>query len=502
MKSLIKIVALFLIVSTATLNAPLKAEAPFGVSIQIFFDQLSPYGQWVNYPGYGYGWIPAVGADFSPYATAGHWVFTDYGWTWVSDYTWGWAAFHYGRWNYDPYYGWIWLPDNVWGPAWVSWRQAPGYYGWAPLGYGLNYYNDYDRWTFCGEHNFGDRKQDRYYIDASRKTTIINNSTVINNTYVDRGSNTSYASGPDAAQVQRRSGRSIERVSLQESNTPGEHLSNNSLSIYKPRVSQSNNNGRTPAPSNVTDISKVGSRSERNSSFQQQSMNRANGNDRNVNLATQDNNSRMNSSKVTADNNQVNRINKAENIRNDQSARVQPQNKNDVAGSTDINLTNSNGNYSNTQQHADAVKNQKETSANRPLNNSKSGSASNPGSVNRTPQSMNDQRNGGSQQGNNRMGQSAPQSDKRNQVQESNHQTQYAGVHPDNQIDRHPATHQQPVSNNGVRQQPSAPSDHGTHQRIDSNQRNAQQHSQPVSNGAPQQSKRNDRTKSNGRHQQ
>src|SRR6185295_18038306 len=203
MKSLIKILALFLIVNAATLQAPVKAQVSVGVSFQIFFDQLSPYGQWVNYPGYGYGWIPSVGTGFSPYATAGHWVFTTYGWTWVSDYTWGWAAFHYGRWNYDPWYGWIWIPDNVWGPAWVSWREAPGYYGWAPMGWGRNYDNDYSRWTFCGDRYFDRTDQDRYYIDQSTNITIINNSTVINNKYVDYSNNTTYATGPDVNQVQR-----------------------------------------------------------------------------------------------------------------------------------------------------------------------------------------------------------------------------------------------------------------------------------------------------------
>src|SRR5580658_10431559 len=42
------------------------------VSTQVFYDQLSPYGQWVNYPNYGYVWIPSAGIDFSPYSTEGH----------------------------------------------------------------------------------------------------------------------------------------------------------------------------------------------------------------------------------------------------------------------------------------------------------------------------------------------------------------------------------------------------------------------------------------------
>ena len=109
------------------------------VSFQVFYDQLSPYGQWVNYSDYGYVWIPDAGPDFVPYSTDGYWMLTDYGWTWVSDYNWGWAPYHYGRWGYDNFYGWFWIPGNEWGPAWVTWRRANGYYGWTPNGSGCKY---------------------------------------------------------------------------------------------------------------------------------------------------------------------------------------------------------------------------------------------------------------------------------------------------------------------------------------------------------------------------
>src|SRR5258706_1231253 len=78
------------------------------VSFQLFYDDLSPYGSWMSYSGYGYVWRPHVGRGFHPYRTSGHWVWSDdYEWVWVSDYSWGWAPFHYGRWHYDPYYGWL-----------------------------------------------------------------------------------------------------------------------------------------------------------------------------------------------------------------------------------------------------------------------------------------------------------------------------------------------------------------------------------------------------------
>ena len=55
---------------------------------QQFESQLSPYGAWQDVPDYGRVWVPSpsvVGYDFTPYATGGHWVDSEYGWTWVSD---------------------------------------------------------------------------------------------------------------------------------------------------------------------------------------------------------------------------------------------------------------------------------------------------------------------------------------------------------------------------------------------------------------------------------
>jgi uncharacterized membrane protein YgcG len=110
-----------------------------GVDASVFDETLSPYGQWVDTgtgPNDGRAWRPdpnVVGDDFQPYATGGHWVYSDYGWGWESDYAWGWAPFHYGRWALTPAWGWVWYPGTVWAPAWVDWRFGGGYVGWAPL---------------------------------------------------------------------------------------------------------------------------------------------------------------------------------------------------------------------------------------------------------------------------------------------------------------------------------------------------------------------------------
>src|SRR4249919_932696 len=104
---------------------PAPPPQPVEVSYQSFYDEMSPYGRWIDYPGYGYVWMPSVAYGFKPYATNGHWVYTDMGWAWNSDYPWGWAAFHYGRWFYDGSFGWMWMPGQEWAPAWVSWRKSP-----------------------------------------------------------------------------------------------------------------------------------------------------------------------------------------------------------------------------------------------------------------------------------------------------------------------------------------------------------------------------------------
>ena len=115
--------------------APVAAPEPVSgeVDEQVFVDRLSPYGRWEYVPDYGRVWVPAAAVGWRPYWD-GHWVLTEWGWTFVSDDPWGWATYHYGRWGFMGGVGWFWVPGRVWGPAWVSWRYGNGYCAWAPLG--------------------------------------------------------------------------------------------------------------------------------------------------------------------------------------------------------------------------------------------------------------------------------------------------------------------------------------------------------------------------------
>jgi len=242
------------------------------VSFDVFYNELSPYGQWVDYPGYGYVWIPSVGSDFAPYANAGHWILTDYGWTWVSDYSWGWAPFHYGRWDYDDAYGWFWVPDNEWGPSWVNWRKADGYYGWAPLrpgnsmsiSFGSGYSIPQDRWIFVRDRDFSRDDINRYYVNKKNNITIIQNSSVINRTTTDQNRRSTYIGGPDRVDVQRITGRTIQPVVIRDNDKPGHILRNDQLQLYRPQVQTKDDHGRRPAPSRVMNLNDVKRPPQRN----------------------------------------------------------------------------------------------------------------------------------------------------------------------------------------------------------------------------------------------
>ncbi len=257
---------------SGTYQQPAPAPAPVeDVSYQSFYDQLSPYGNWINYPGYGYVWMPDAGPDFRPYASNGNWIYTEAGWTWSSNYSWGWAPFHYGRWFHENGYGWMWVPGNEWAPAWVSWRGGGDYYGWAPLAPRIsadmamsNYNPPAYYWNFVPRQYMGNPGWHNYYVHDNRNLTIINQTTIINNySGMDRN-RYAYAPGPDPNEVRRYSGNNFTPVQIRQSSTPGERMSGTDYVIYHPRVSNSpaargDAAGRpsTPAPARYESFSNL-----------------------------------------------------------------------------------------------------------------------------------------------------------------------------------------------------------------------------------------------------
>jgi hypothetical protein len=244
----------------APVNNDVNQDQP---TYQQFYDQLSPYGQWINYPGYGYCWVPnQVPGDFSPYMTGGHWVYTEFGMTWVSDYPWGWAAFHYGRWFLDASYGWMWVPGYDWGPAWCMWGDYEGYYCWAPFGPGViispHYRPDPRWWHFCDRGHIMDDHFERFAVKNDefenrmhfRVEDVNNHINYIShaNTY----NQSVFFSGPKAEEIQHYSGHPVNKMTITNTSHPGAtHVTNNQINIYRPNIQRTTHQ---PAPTNVKNV--------------------------------------------------------------------------------------------------------------------------------------------------------------------------------------------------------------------------------------------------------
>ena len=227
------------------------------VSYNDFYQNLAPYGQWIEDPQYGFVWSPNVDGSFRPYYTNGYWVMTDYGNTWISDYPWGWACFHYGRWTYDSYYGWIWIPGANWGPSWVCWRYSDGYYGWAPLGPGydfgssVDYYCPNDWWVFIPPKYLYSGNYYRYWYGPRGNSHIIHNTTIINNTYSNN--TVTYVSGPHVKQVELATHQPVQVFKVSASTNLNTRVHNNEVRMYRPSEIRPAVpvNGEKVAPPNV-----------------------------------------------------------------------------------------------------------------------------------------------------------------------------------------------------------------------------------------------------------
>jgi hypothetical protein len=217
-------------------HAPSPAPPPGTPrDVDIFFEELSSHGSWVWLEEPGWVWSPHnVSVDWRPYVF-GHWVYTDYGWTWASEEAWGWAVYHYGRWLYEPSYGWLWVPGNVWAPAWVSWQRGDGWVGWAPLSWRINWRADVGldwgrvdrhtgldpaRWCFVKMSDLVEPHLKHHIAPAARNVTLINitnnvtNYTIVENRIVNVGVKTGV--------VEKAIGRPIPRLRVREADSGGE----------------------------------------------------------------------------------------------------------------------------------------------------------------------------------------------------------------------------------------------------------------------------------------
>jgi hypothetical protein len=217
------------------------------VGVDFFYSNLAPYGYWIDRPSYGWVWVPRhVRHHWRPYSY-GRWVYSDYGWTWVSSEPFGWATYHYGRWYNDPDYGYEWVPGTDWGPAWVSWQQGDGYLGWAALppevgwnaGVGLAY-GGIDlsiglapHYCFVPERNFLAANVGTFIVPPERNLTIIRNTTNITNMTVQGGR--VFNGGMAVDRIQQVTGQPVRQFQLAAASDPRTvRVSGNTVAMFRP----------------------------------------------------------------------------------------------------------------------------------------------------------------------------------------------------------------------------------------------------------------------------
>ena len=251
------------LVAALPLSEPAAAAAGPGVAashgvqvgVSFFYDELAPYGEWIWLDGPGWVWYPHdVRYDWRPYVM-GRWVYTDFGWTWVSEEEWGWAVYHYGRWHYHPYYGWVWVPGTVWGPAWVAWHWGGGWVGWAPLpwqvgwraGVGLELGRvnldvvlEPTWWCFTETRYILEPHVRHRVVPAARNVTLIRRTrnitsyTVVENRVVNRGVGVEVFEKEVGRPVERYRVRDVDSIRVSR----GGKVRGEEVELFRPKVSR------------------------------------------------------------------------------------------------------------------------------------------------------------------------------------------------------------------------------------------------------------------------
>jgi hypothetical protein len=217
------------------------------ISFNVFYRALSPYGVWFNYGIYGMCWKPsAVSRSWQPYRN-GYWVWTNYGWTWMSNYNWGWATFHYGRWIIDPYHGWVWVPDYEWAPAWVQWRYSNDYIGWAPLPPGVRFdvhigYDNRDygvHYSYWNYINCRDFNTTNYQFITGIRVEQIHRQTK-NITNITTSGRNIHNYGPSVTDIERVTRSRVTQYNIiddtRATSRNNQRIENNNVYIYRPNI--------------------------------------------------------------------------------------------------------------------------------------------------------------------------------------------------------------------------------------------------------------------------
>ncbi|MCG3173721.1 MAG: hypothetical protein GMKNLPBB_01922 [Myxococcota bacterium] len=228
-------------------SAPAHAQDDME-DVSVFYEELEPYGEWVAVADYGYVWRPVgLWTGWRPY-TYGEWVYTEYGWTWVSHFSWGWAPFHYGRWVLTDTHGWVWIPGTTWAPAWVVWRTSDTVIGWAPMGptfvvgvtvgpaWGWGW-GSWGWWTFMGWGHFGGVVIRERCLPPARIREVWPQTQQTVRAREVRGHQ--YYPGPSRERVEQSSGRSVHEFRVRDAGSAGQMSKGGgeagTVAMYRPK---------------------------------------------------------------------------------------------------------------------------------------------------------------------------------------------------------------------------------------------------------------------------
>lgn len=229
------------------------------VSVSYFYEDLDPYGRWIDYSPYGWCWTPYdVAADWRPYSD-GYWAYTEFGWSWISYEPYSWAVYHYGRWLFDPMLGWVWVPDTVWAPAWVAWQYSDDWVGWAPLppsaswdiSFGLRWVSDSippSSWCFVERRYALDPTLRFQMASVGRNVTLLRETRDATRYVVRKGRPVNH--GIDVAVMETLSGRKAKRLKVVDADSPNrtrkEGVHGSAVEYFRPEIRGSGRNAPPP----------------------------------------------------------------------------------------------------------------------------------------------------------------------------------------------------------------------------------------------------------------
>jgi hypothetical protein len=222
-----------------------------------FYTSLDPHGEWILVDRGLYAWRPlGIHAGWRPY-TVGRWMWTSYGWYWVSAEPWGWATYHYGRWFYDDFYGWVWLPGSEWAPAWVEWRYGGDMIGWAPLPpyaifsvsvgitFSTGWLTPYEWWSFVDCRHMGAPSVHRYVYRPRYNERYVGRTRPAGSVRYHEG--VVRSGGPERVDVERRGRIRLSQAEVVEGREMRERVAQQGggtrLEVYRPRIEERDSRG-------------------------------------------------------------------------------------------------------------------------------------------------------------------------------------------------------------------------------------------------------------------